>query len=94
MSEDAATALHAIVHGRVQGVGFRFFVQRQADAHGLNGWVRNLAGGSVEVLAEGPQRSLDALLGDLRSGPRMAIVERVESEWRAAQGLRGFEITG
>jgi acylphosphatase len=77
-------------------VGFRFFVQRQALALGLTGWVRNLDGdGSVEVMAEGPQADLEMLLAELRRGPRMASVEGVAASWREATGgFQGFEIRG
>ena len=93
MSE-AHAALHAIVHGRVQGVGFRFFVQRRAGEKGLSGWVRNLPdGAAVEVLAEGPRSTLEALVSDLHRGPRMALVEKVDVSWREAAGaFEGFGI--
>jgi acylphosphatase len=91
---EAGEALHALVHGRVQGVGFRFFVQRQALERGLKGWVRNLdSGSSVEVMAEGPRPALEGLLEDLRRGPPMAWVERVQAEWLPASGaFAGFEV--
>jgi acylphosphatase/protein-L-isoaspartate O-methyltransferase len=90
------TRLEATVRGRVQGVGFRFFVERQANALGLSGSVRNLPGGAtVEVLAEGDAEKLDALLTDLHRGPRHAAVESVEATWSAASsGLPGFDIAG
>jgi acylphosphatase len=89
-------AVHAFVEGRVQGVGFRFFVQRQALALGIKGWVRNLHGGAtVEVMAEGPRADLEMLLADLRRGPRMASVEGVDASWQEAAGaFQGFEIRG
>jgi acylphosphatase/ubiquinone/menaquinone biosynthesis C-methylase UbiE len=88
--------LEATVRGRVQGVGFRFFVERQANALGLAGSVRNLPDGStVEVLAEGEPEELYALLADLHRGPRHAAVESVEVSWGAARGgLPGFGIAG
>lgn len=67
------------VGGRVQGVGFRYFVQREALALGLCGWVRNLADGRVEALAQGTAASLDALQGALWKGPRWAEVRLVEA---------------
>jgi acylphosphatase len=74
-------ALHAVVHGRVQGVGFRIFVQRRAQELGLTGTVRNLDGGtSVEVVAEGPRAALDSLLTQLHAGPTLAQVEDVDVE--------------
>lgn len=86
-SEASGEALHAIVRGRVQGVGFRLFVERQAADLLLNGWVRNLDDGSrVEVLAEGPRPALEALLERLRRGPRMALVEDVDFSWAAGTG--------
>jgi acylphosphatase len=80
MADDSGR-LHARVHGLVQGVGFRAFVIRRAQALGLTGWVANLSGGGVEVVAEGPRPQLSQLLGDLQQGPRAAEVEQVEAEW-------------
>jgi acylphosphatase len=65
------------VIGRVQGVGFRWFVREQARALQLAGWVRNLPSGSVELYAEGPVTALDKLETALRAGPPGARVERV-----------------
>ncbi len=85
--------LNAIVHGRVQGVGFRFFVLRQAVALGLKGWVRNLAEGTVEVLAEGDAASLRELLTALQEGPDAAFVRDVKWHYSAATGeFREFDI--
>ena len=82
--------LYALVRGRVQGVYFRAFVQRHASALGLRGWARNLPDGStVEVVAEGPRASLDALLGQLRKGPPRSRVDGVEEIWEPAEGLDG-----
>lgn len=79
--------LHAKAFGRVQGVGFRFFALRQAERYGLAGYVRNASGGDcVEVVAEGPDRLVRALLEDLRNGPPGAIVRQVEVEWHEATG--------
>ncbi len=78
--------LRAIVHGYVQGVGFRYFVVRQANASGLTGYVRNRWDGSVEVLAEGPRPALESLLALLRRGPSEAEVERVEVSWDTYSG--------
>ena len=85
--------LNAIVHGRVQGVGFRYFVLRQAVALGLKGWVRNIAGGTVEVLAEGDPASLGELLGELNEGPDAAYVRDVKYHYSPATGeFREFDI--
>ena len=92
--EDESRALRAVVHGRVQGVGFRYFVLDSVADLKLTGWVRNRRDGAVEVLAEGPHEHLDALLDCLRQGPRAARVEQVETEWPAPTGqFRQFEIT-
>ena len=71
-------ALHVIVHGVVQGVGFRYFVLRRAQPLGLTGWVRNLPDGTVEIRAEGPVSKLQELLAALPYGPYGAHVDRVE----------------
>jgi acylphosphatase len=87
--------LHAKVTGLVQGVYFRDTTRQQAAALGLAGWVRNLADGSVEVLAEGPRPGLEALLEFLRTGPRQARVDRVDADWLASSGeLHGFDVRG
>ncbi|MCX8029816.1 MAG: acylphosphatase [Brevinematales bacterium] len=70
--------LHAFVFGRVQGVGFRYFVQRNASKLGLKGWVRNVEDGSVEVLAYGDEKSISELLKLLYQGPSMAYVRDVK----------------
>ncbi len=87
--------LEAVVTGRVQAVGFRWFVESRASELGLSGWVRNRPGGAVECVAEGPRPALEELLVDLRSGPPGAAVSEVEASWQAARGgLDGFRIAG
>ena len=90
--------LHArryVVRGRVQGVGFRFFVEREAHMLGVAGWVRNNSDGSVEVLAMGSREQLMGLRSRLREGPRAARVDAVdESEARPVPGLSTFRIEG
>ena len=71
--------LEATVNGRVQGVGFRWFVRDRATALGLAGWVRNRADGSLEVLAEGPAEALAAFEDALRAGPPGAVVLSVQA---------------
>lgn len=78
--------LHAIVSGRVQGVGFRFFVRSEAVQLGLVGWVRNLDSGDVKVLAEGDRAKLDELVKKLEQGPRGSDVVSVSAEWGDAKG--------
>jgi len=85
--------LDATVVGRVQGVGFRWFVLDAARRLDLRGWVANEADGSVRCVAEGPRPALDALLGELAAGPLGADVERVVPRWGPASGTLGrFEI--
>jgi len=85
-------AYRYIVHGRVQGVGYRYFVLRQADALGVTGFARNLANGSVEVVAEGSDQLLADLEGRLREGPAFAGVTGVEREPIGPRGDSGFHI--
>ncbi|RMF43623.1 MAG: acylphosphatase [Anaerolineae bacterium] len=85
--------LHAFVEGRVQGVGFRYFVQQRAAALEVVGWVRNRWNGKVEVTAEGTRPALEALLQALHRGPRSAWVRTVEAEWLPATGeFHGFHV--
>lgn len=86
MNAPELTRLHAVIEGRVQGVGFRMFVQNTAAALGLTGWVRNRWNRSVEVIAEGNRTALDQLLAALQRGPRSALVTKVRPEWQAATG--------
>jgi acylphosphatase len=85
--------LEAVVHGRVQGVGFRVHVRRAARGLGLSGWVANEPGRRVRCVAEGPREALDRLLRVLQDGPPGAWVERVDVEWQRPTGeLDGFDI--
>ncbi len=85
--------LEAVVHGRVQGVGFRYFVVRAADQLGLLGWVANVASGRLRCVAEGPKPALEALLDALREGPPGALVEQVDATWSPATGtFREFDV--
>jgi acylphosphatase len=73
--------LEAVVHGRVQGVGFRFFVLREAAHRRLDGWVANEAGGGVRCVAQGARRDLEAFAQALADGPPGASVSRVDLVW-------------
>lgn len=75
--------LQALVHGRVQGVSFRYYTQRRATELGLTGYVRNLWDGTVRVVAEGQRPELERLLAFLRVGPRSALVTQVDTRWAA-----------
>lgn len=70
--------MRVIVRGYVQGVGFRASCQREADAAGVRGWVRNRWDGTVEALFEGPEEAVDRMIRWCQHGPRMADVEEVE----------------
>jgi acylphosphatase len=85
--------LEAVVRGRVQGVGFRWFVVGEASRLGLGGWVANEGDGSVRCVAEGPKPALEALLAALREGPRGAVVGSVSEDWLPAAGrFEGFGV--
>ena len=84
MDADAHKRVSARITGRVQGVGFRNFTQRQARTLGVTGWVRNEADGSVRLEAEGPYEQLADLVEAIHDGPRLAQVEDVEAEWSDA----------
>jgi acylphosphatase len=85
--------LHVVVHGDVQGVGFRYFVIDAARPLGVRGWVRNRPDGSVEITAEGEREQLEDLLRSAGRGPRGAHVERVDAEWENASGdLGAFQL--
>ena len=78
--------LHARVFGRVQGVNFRYYTQREAITRGLAGWVGNRFDGSVEVVVEGKKPALQNFLAFLHRGPPSARVDRVQSDWSEAIG--------
>ena len=90
---ESCVQLRAIVHGQVQGVGFRMWAQRRARMLGISGYVRNLADGSVEVVGEGPRETLEQFLAALRRGPESADIQSVQVSWttRASEFDR-FEI--
>jgi acylphosphatase len=87
-SEQAKVVL--LVTGRVQGVGFRWFVQRVASQLNLAGTAANLPDGSVEVVAEGPRDSCEELIETLRNRPTPGHVRQVAVSWNAPTGMRGF----
>jgi acylphosphatase len=86
-------ARHFLISGRVQGVGFRFFVREAALRDGIHGWVRNVPDGGVEVLAEGEASAMERFERQLRMGPRGSRVDEVRVSASAALGAdTGFEI--
>ncbi|HMB83667.1 MAG TPA: acylphosphatase [Terriglobales bacterium] len=90
-----AQARRFLVRGRVQGVGFRWFVEREANILGIAGWVCNNPDGNVEVLAMGTREQLAGLRSRLQEGPRAARVDDVEeSESEPIAGLNSFQVRG
>jgi acylphosphatase len=85
-------AARYIVKGRVQGVGYRYFVLRHAEELGLSGFARNQADGSVEVVAEGGEAALAKLEALLGEGPSFSHVAGVEREAVAERGASGFHV--
>ena len=79
-----------VVHGRVQGVGFRWFVRRTAHSRGLAGWAANRSDGTVEVVLEGEPEVVESVERLVGEGPRGAAVERVEAADEQPEGLTGF----
>ncbi len=90
---EAIVRFHACVSGKVQGVGFRAFVQMQANKRALHGWVRNRAEGGVELEVEGPPASVQAFLQDIHNGPPLSQVLQVTVDWKAPnRQTEGFQI--
>ena len=79
-------AIHAIVEGEVQGVGFRYSALREARALGVVGWVRNADDGTVEAWAEGEEAALEEFLAWLNVGPPAALVRGVKVSWKNPKG--------
>ena len=93
--EQKIEARKFLIRGRVQGVGFRWFVEREAQILQIAGWVRNDPDGSVEVLAIGTPEQLAGLRSRLREGPRASRVDDVqESEAEPIAGLNSFQVRG
>jgi acylphosphatase len=90
--EDGVPAYRYVVQGRVQGVGYRYFVLRRAGELGVTGFARNLPDGSVEVIAEGRPEALVGLESGLREGPAFSEVTSVLCEEISPRGDGGFHI--
>ena len=87
------TTVHVLIHGRVQGVGFRFFVRRCAEQMNVGGWVRNRGDGSVELEAGGSHEDISSFVARIEQGPDTARVDSAEiTELREGQAWDGFEI--
>lgn len=90
----AVVARRAVVSGRVQGVGFRFFAERAAREAGIVGWVRNRPDGTVETVAEGEPEAVARYFDRLRAGPGGSRVASLVDEEVEIRQYRFFEITG
>ena len=86
------TALHVIMEGRVQGVGFRAYVEREAKTRSLKGWVRNRSDGSVEAVFMGDEEDVQSMIVACHRGPRMSLVRNVKSEQHPPGDWRGFDV--
>ena len=90
---DRKISIRGMVKGRVQGVGFRYFVLRHAEAAGLRGYVRNLRDGRVEFLLQGPVAAVDSVIEQIRVGPSHArVIELSTEEDVEADAGSGFAI--
>ncbi|MBN2002879.1 MAG: acylphosphatase [Anaerolineae bacterium] len=86
-------AVHIIVHGQVQGVGFRCFTQSAAERLNVSGWVRNNYDGTVEIWGEGAQEHLEQFIRAARQGPMHGWVQTLDIDWQTATGTcHGFQI--
>ena len=86
-------SFRANISGRVQGVGFRYFVQRKAVSYGLRGYTWNMPNGNVEVVAEGAREKLIAFASELKKGPALSIVNDIQVIWSdTEQNFKDFNI--
>ncbi len=94
MDSDRYLTFQWLVSGRVQGVGYRWFVLRAAQRLGTTGWAKNLRDGQVEVVGQGTPATLDTLDRQIRTGPPMSVVENVEKTDVTCEinDLKSFEI--
>ena len=84
---------HIFAHGRVQGVNFRFFVQRKATELGLKGYVRNLRDGRVEILAQGSREDIQKFVSYVRGNPGLSYVVKLDIDWEESlSSLSSFHI--
>jgi acylphosphatase len=83
-NDTEAARVHVYVEGRVQGIGFRAFVQQSGAMLGLSGWVRNVGYDKVETVAEGPRAVLEEFIEAMRTGPRGSRVDEIKIEWEMA----------
>jgi acylphosphatase len=84
---------HLVISGRVQGVGFRWFVYNIASSLRLVGWAKNLADGRVEAIFEGEKETVEAAIRQCYEGPRSAIVSCIDTDWdETPEGFTSFDI--
>ncbi|EGK13898.1 acylphosphatase [Desmospora sp. 8437] len=88
----AMKRIHLIVHGRVQGVGFRFYTQKAARKLGILGWVKNRSDATVEIDAQGNAKMLEQFLKAVRKGSPASKVDRIQIEQRKPTSFHTFEI--
>ena len=86
------TALRLRIEGRVQGVGYRAWLEHEARSRGLRGWVRNRRDGSVETLLIGDNQAIEAMVASCQRGPRLAGVTDIERSPDADDGRAGFDV--
>ena len=84
-------AAHLLIEGRVQGVGYRMWLEREAGRAGLRGWVRNRSDGSVEALLIGDAGAIDRVAAACERGPRLAVVTAIRRDVAQDDGSAGFE---
>ncbi|RLE22862.1 MAG: acylphosphatase [Acidobacteria bacterium] len=93
MEDLGVNRIHLIVHGRVQGVGFRWFTATVAARYNIHGFVRNCINGSVEIDAEGPSARLQSFLSEIRRGPNYGHVDHIEETRLPPKGYTSFDIS-
>jgi acylphosphatase len=81
MEQQATKQLEAVVHGRVQGVSFRYYTRQEAQRLRVMGWVANQRDGTVRVIAQGSDSTISQFIDFLHRGPSMAHVDKVETKW-------------
>lgn len=79
--------VHIFVSGRVQGVFFRDYTKRRAKKLNIDGWVKNLVGGSVEIVAQGSKEKLEQFVKEIKNGSLLSKVEKVNLEWRKSREI-------
>lgn len=79
-------AAKVLISGHVQGVGFRYFTTDLARNFGVNGWIRNLATGDVEIYVEGDKSTVSGFLKELKTGPRHGRIGNFQIEWKQFEG--------